>query len=84
VTPLPQLSPFQEKMVRLRLSGLSLEKIAFHTKRRYGTVRLDFHKIYKVLGIHLTCELSQAFMKYEIALGRIHPTVAEVKEELNS
>jgi DNA-binding NarL/FixJ family response regulator len=77
-----KLTPFQEKLVRLRLSGMTLSQIAEHSKRRYGTVRNDFMRIYEVLDIHLLCELSSAFTSYELGLGRYKKSIEETRNLL--
>ena len=59
------LTPFQERLCCLRLAGQPLLQISLDLKRNYGTVRNDFQRIYKILGIHLTCELPNAWVAYE-------------------
>ena len=60
-----QLSPFQIRLIDLRLRGLSLQEISEITGRSYGHTRLDFHQIYKKLKIHLTCQLFPAYEEYK-------------------
>ena len=59
------LTPFQERLCCLRLAGKSLLEIALELKRNYGTTRNDFQRIYKILGIRLTCELPIAWAHHE-------------------
>ncbi len=77
-----RLTPFQERLVRLRLGGLTLFEISETVGRTYGTIRLDFHLIYKVLNIHLLCQLGAAYQEYEIKLGRLHATARTTFESL--
>lgn len=72
-----KLTPFQEKLVKLRLNGMSLFQISEHTGRRYGTVRNDFVLIYRCLNIKLLCELNTAWTDYEFKLGRFRSTEKE-------
>ena len=76
-----RLTPFQERLVRLRLGGMQLSDLCAHTGRRYGTIRNDFSNIYKILNIHLLCELPDAWLRYELNLGRIKPSVRQVMNE---
>ncbi len=78
----PQLTPFQEKLVRLRLSGMTLSQVSRQTGRRYGTVRNDFSRIYEILNIHLLCELGAAFTSYELSHSRFSVTMQETKQLL--
>lgn len=68
-----KLTPYQEKLVKLRLSGMSLQQISEHIGRRYGTIRNDFIPIYKALDIKLLCELNKAWMDYEFKFGGFRP-----------
>lgn len=79
-----KLTPFQEKLIKLRLSGKSLLEISEHTGRRYGTVRNDFMLIYRALRIRLGCELAAAFTLYEINHNKITPSVRQMEDSLET
>jgi DNA-binding NarL/FixJ family response regulator len=81
--PSGKLTPFQEKLIKLRLAGMSLFQIAEHTGRKYGTIRNDFGLIYRTLDIKLGCELSSAYLRYEMSTGQYASTVKEIKNKIN-
>jgi DNA-binding CsgD family transcriptional regulator len=60
------LSPYEERICRLRLGGMSGRETAIAVGRAEGTVRNDFTDIYRKLGIRLFCQLGPAFMEYQI------------------
>jgi DNA-binding CsgD family transcriptional regulator len=58
------LTPYQKKLIELRLSGLRQEQIAEKEKKAYGTIRNYFVVIHKILGTHFSCELLAAWQEY--------------------
>jgi len=45
------MTPYEFRIAKLRCSGLTLREISKITEKSYGTTRIDFHKLYRKLGM---------------------------------
>jgi len=69
------LTPYQERLIRLRLVGLKTTEIASRLKKNKKTMQAVLHQCYMKLGIQSSGKISiatleQAFRIYEEKLSR--------------